>query len=243
MKMKHTLIYTFLLLILLGSDIPAGLAQQNSGQQQPTPKQRVRGPRLGVDVSGLVYHYIEPDRLSVSIYGDYEIMPAIFSVVEIGRLQINREQTPFNYTSKGYFGKIGADYNFLHNKLEPVAQYDMIYGGLRIGAARYRHQASNITIQNDYWGNYQRGDYSSRTMQAFWMELVAGIRVEALKNFFLGWSLRGQIMMSQKKDPRMDTWMIPGYGKAENNTGIYFTYTFSYRIPLTRVPAQPPALF
>lgn len=238
MKMKHTLIYTFLLLILLVSDATQSLAQQQTSQRQ-----RIHGPRLGVDVSGLVWQYVQPDHLSVSVYGDYEIMPAIFSVAEIGRLQVNRNEPTFDYTSKGYFGKIGADYNFLHNKLDPVAQYDMIYGGLRIGAARYKHQASNIMIQNDYWGNYQRGDFSSRTMHAYWMELVAGIRVEALKNFFLGWSIRGQIMLSREKDRRLDTWMIPGFGKAENNTGLSFTYTFSYRIPLTRVPAQPPTFF
>ena len=240
--MKHILIYTFLLLILQVSNAPEADAQQ-SGQPQPSQRQRIRGPRLGVDVSGPVWHIAEPDQLSVSVYGDYEIMPAIFSVVEIGRLQVNRENPSLNYSSKGYFGKIGADYNFLHNKLEPIAQYDMIYGGVRFAGAHYTHRAKNISIQNDYWGNYQPQDLSSFAMQAYWIELVAGIRVEALRNFFLGWSLRGQLLLNQKKDKRLDSWMIPGYGKAENSTGLYFTYTFSYRIPLTRVPAQPPTLF
>lgn len=243
--MKHILIYTFLLLTLLGYNIPEAGAQQEqqSEQRRPSRQQRIRGPRLGLDVSGIVWHFAEPDQLSVSVYGDYEIMPAIFTVAEIGRLQVNRKNPSLNYSSKGYFGKIGADYNFLHNKLEPVAQYDMIYGGLRLAGAHYSHRAKNITIQNDYWGDYQPHNPSSVAMQAYWLELVGGIRVEALRNFFLGWSLRGQLLLSQEKDKRLDTWMIPGYGQAENNTSLYFTYTFSYRIPLSRVPAQPPTFF
>src|SRR6056297_1086315 len=98
MKMKHTLTYTFLLLILLVSDIPGGLAQEQAQRQQPSQRQRIKGPRLGVDVSGLAWQYVQPGRLSVSVYGDYEMMPAIFAVAEIGRLQVKRKEPSFDYT-------------------------------------------------------------------------------------------------------------------------------------------------
>jgi len=228
MKMKNISTCIFLLLIL-----PlAGKGQQAFNQQK-----RIKGPRLGVDVSGVVWQYMQPDQLSLAGWADYEIMPALYAIAEGGRLKVNRAQDRFTYQSTGYYGKIGADYNFLQQKLEALAQYDMIYGGLRFGGARFSHQAQNITLQNEYWGNYQIDPLPEYSMQAFWTELVAGIRVEVLKNLFLGWSVRGQVMLSKKKDPRMDTWKIPGFGNPRNGTSLSFTYSISYRIPLIKVPA------
>ncbi len=227
MNRKKTFACISLLLILL-----AGSATKTTAQEK-----RIKGPRLGFDVSGVVSHYLNPERLSLSAYADYEIMPAIYANVELGRMKINRKQPSFDYKANGYFAKIGADYNFLQYKLAPVAQYDMIYGGLRFCAARYTHQASQISLSSDYWGNHRGEDISKYTMQAYWAELVAGIRVEALKNFFLGWSIRGQVKLFSEEDPRMKTLRIPGYGKASRSSGLSFTYTISYRIPLTKVAA------
>mgnify|MGYP006274144455 FL=1 len=231
--MKRTLTYTFLLLTLLAIDLPDGSAQEK----------RIRGLRLGVDVSGLVWHYVEPESFSMAVSADYEIMPAIYMAAEAGRLEVDRKKSNFNYTGEGYYARVGADYNFIQNNVDPTAKYDMLYGGIRFSGARYSHQAENISIQNDYWGNHQSGSLPSVNMGAYWIELVAGLRVEALKNFFIGWSVRGQLILSRDNDKRMETWMIPGYGKAEQNTGLSFTYSLSYRIPLTRVPEQPPAFF
>mgnify|MGYP000008087319 CR=1 FL=1 len=231
--MKRTLTYTFLLLTLLAIDVPDGSAQEK----------RIRGLRLGVDVSGLVWQYVEPQSFSVAISADYEIMPAIYMAAEAGRLKVDRNKSNFNYTAEGYYARLGADYNFIQNDVDPTAKYDMLYGGIRFSGARYSHQAENITFQNDYWGDYQSGSMPRSNMGAYWVELVAGLRVEALKNFFIGWSVRGQFMLSRDNDKRIETWMIPGYGKADQNTGLSFTYSLSYRIPLTRVPEQPPAFF
>ena len=228
MKMKNTFTYFFLLLILLLSG--------NPGQSQAQQK-RITGPRLGIDVSGLVWQYVQPGRLSVAASVDYEIMPAIYAAGEMGRLQINRDQDIFHYQSTGYFGKIGADYNFLQHQFSETTRYDMIYGGLRFGAARYSHRADDITIQDDYWGSSPGSNIPEHTMWAYWSELVAGLRVEALKNLFLGWSIRAQLMISRDRDPRMSTWMIPGYGEAQQSTSLSFTYSISYRIPLVRVSA------
>ena len=226
--MKNISIYSFLLLTLL---------LLTSTRQSQAQQQRIRGPRLGVDVSGLAWHYAEPGQLSVAVSMDMEVMPAIYAAVEAGRLRVNREQQIFRYQAQGYYAKIGADYNFMQQKLSGATRYDMIYGGLRFGAASFSHHADRVNIENGYWGTYPGESLSEYTMQAYWTELVAGIRVEALKNIFLGWSIRGQLMLSNDKDPRMNSWMIPGFGKNTGSTSLSFTYSIAYRIPLYRVPA------
>ena len=229
MRMKNTFIYTSLLLILL----LAGNVFKANAQQK-----RIRGPRFGFDVSGLVWQFVEPDHLALAAWADYEVMPAIYATAEVGRLEVERNQDIFDYSSTGYYAKIGADYNFLQQRLSSVAQYDMIYGGLRFTGAQFSHQASNVVIENDFWGSYPAQDRPEYTMNAIWTELVAGLRVEALKNLFLGWSIRAQLMLHKQKDSQLDTWMIPGYGKAEKNTSLSFTYSISYRIPLVKVPSR-----
>jgi len=201
-------------------------------------QQRIRGPRFGFDVSGLVWQFVEPGQLALSAWADFEVMPAIYAAAEIGRLEVERNQDLFDYSSSGYYAKIGADYNFLQQRLTSVAEYDMIYGGLRFAGAQYSHQASDVMIQDDFWGNYTIQGRPKYTMNAYWTELVAGLRVEALKNLFLGWSIRAQLMLYKQKDSQLDTRMIPGFGKGEQNTSLSFTYSISYRIPLTRMPSS-----
>jgi hypothetical protein len=181
---------------------------------------------------------VEPDQLALAAWADYEVMPAIYATAEIGRLEVERNQDIFDYSSSGYYAKIGADYNFLQQKLSSIAQYDMIYGGLRFAGAQYAHQANNVVIQDDFWGSYPGQGRPEYTMNAVWTELVAGLRVEALKNLFLGWSIRAQLMLHKQKDSQLDTWMIPGFGKAKQSTSLSATYSISYRIPLTRVPSK-----
>jgi len=227
--MKNTFVYTCFLLILL---LTGSLIEANAQQQ------RIRGPRFGFDVSGLVWQYVEPDHLSLSAWVDYEVMPALYATAEAGRLEVNRNRDIFDYSSSGYYAKIGADYNFLQKKLTSVSRYDMIYGGLRFAGAQYSHQASDVVVQDDFWGNHTVPGRPQYTMNAAWTELVAGLRVEALKNLFLGWSVRAQLMLYQQKDSQLDTWMVPGFGKAQQSTSLSFTYSISYRIPLTRVPSR-----
>jgi hypothetical protein len=111
--------------------------------------------------------------------------------------------------------------------------YDMLYGGFRGGWANYTHNAKNITISSNYWGDVSQ-NLASNTIQALWLEAVLGVKTEVLKNIFFGWSLRGQLKVNHAEDNRMRGWLIPGYGKASKKTSLFVTYTISYRIPLMR---------
>ncbi|MGM0532016.1 MAG: DUF6048 family protein [Bacteroidota bacterium] len=220
--MKHILKYIFLLLILLGSKFQEGNAQDK----------RIVGPRLGIDVSGFAWEYFVPSRRNIGITGDLEINPKYYAVAEAGRLETDRKEENHHYLSNGYYGKIGFDRNFLEP--QPLSRYDMLYAGFRLGGATLSHQAENIVISNEYWGDYT-GNIPSHRINSLWAEVVGGIKTEVFKNFFMGWSIRGQLLLFRQKEAEMKPWLIPGYGNPESNTSIFITYTLSYRIPFLRV--------
>jgi len=221
--MKNILRYTFLLLILLASSTEEGKSQDK----------RIKGPRFGVDVSGFAWQYFIPSRQNVGITADFEINPEYYAAVEAGMLATNRKEETHQYSSTGFYGKIGFDRNFLEP--QPQSRYDILYGGFRLGGAIFSHQADNIILSDGYWGEYT-ASIPSHNLNAFWVEAVGGIKTEVFENFFMGWSVRGQLMLFQQKNRDMKPWLIPGYGNADSNTSIYITYTLSYRIPLLTVP-------
>ncbi|MBS3770462.1 MAG: hypothetical protein KGY70_07340 [Bacteroidales bacterium] len=220
--MKNILKYIFLLLILLATSTPEARTQE----------EKIKGPRIGVDVSGFAWQYFVPSRKNIGITGDFEINPKYYATAEAGRLETDRKEATHHYLSNGYYGKIGFDRNFLEP--QPLSRYDMLYAGFRLGGATLSHQAESIVLSNEYWGDYTESIPSHR-INSFWAEVVGGIKTEVFKNFFMGWSIRGQLMLFRQKGTEMKPWLIPGYGSPESNTSIFITYSLSYRIPLLRI--------
>ena len=217
--MQHILKYTFISLILLLS------SAFTYGQQK-----RVQGPWLGFEAGSLVRKYFEPGLDAYTFSLDYEVDLKYYPVIEMGVFDIHKDQDKLTYQSNGYFGKIGLNYNFLSNK--GIWDYNMVYGGMRLGLANYEHNAEDILIENDYFGDYQIDNISATGLNALWMEVVAGLRVEVVSNIFLGWSLRGKIMMFKDKGTKMPPYFIPGYGRGENNASLRIQYYISYQIPI-----------
>jgi hypothetical protein len=184
-----------------------------------------------MDVSGLIRNYFEPQRLESGLTLDYEADTSFYTVVEGGMLITDRNEETHHYKSNGYYCKVGFDRNLLEPK--PSTLYDMLYYGFRFGVSKFEHRADDIIISDDYWGNRDE-KLAGKTLQAFWVEGVFGVNTEVFRNVFLGWSFRGQILLRQDKDPRMNTWVIPGYGKAGKKHSFYVTYTISYRIPILK---------
>jgi phosphoribosylformimino-5-aminoimidazole carboxamide ribonucleotide (ProFAR) isomerase len=60
--------------------------------------------------------------------------------------------------------------------------------------------------------------------------MLAGIKVNVYKNFYMGWSLRYRIRMNIKKAEHTEPWYIPGFGK-NNSTNLGVTYSLIYKLP------------
>jgi hypothetical protein len=72
-------------------------------------------------------------------------------------------------------------------------------------------------------------------LNAQWIELVLGLKVEVLHNVFLGVSFRGNTMITSKQPDNFKNLYVPGFGDVSfNNKGFSFNYTLSYLIPIYR---------
>jgi len=223
--MKRILKYFFSLLTILFFVIPT------FPQEEPVKeKYRIKGPRFGFDLSRLTLYYFEPERTAYEFSADIEVSRNYYPVVEFGIQEINLEKSIYNYQSEGYYFRLGLEYNFQQN-LE-IDQYEMVFFGFRYGFSKQNHSADNIIIEDEYWGDYIAGSISESSFYGHWLELSGGIRAELFKNFFVGWVVRGKLLLVKSKHTNMEAYYIPGFGKGNKRLSLGFTYSVYYKIPL-----------
>lgn len=219
--MKRTLKYTssLLLLILLFSSL--------SAQQKGS---RVRGPRIGYDLASLVLLYSEPERKIYTFSVDYEAWQDIYPVIEFGYQNVVIDRDNYRYGSSGIFARVGVDVNLY--KYEHPNVYEMFFVGFRYGIGYMTHQAEDIIIPEDYFGGLYGGSVEENQINANFVSLVGGIRVELFRNVFIGWSVLANIKLSQIEDVNITPYNIPGFGPGDKKASILINYTIAYRLPL-----------
>jgi hypothetical protein len=230
MEMKKTLKYIFSYCVISLLIV--------SAHSQTT---RIKGLRIGYDVSRLSLYYFEPERTSFEVSADIETSRNLYPTFEYGQEEFNKtgnlQNSNYNYKSKGYYYRLGLDYNFL--KAKESNKYDMLFLGLRYGTSLMNQVANNISVLGGYWGDYTGGEVPKSTLKAYWIEAVLGLRTELFKNFFMGWSVRGRVILKKSNDPYMDPFFIPGFGKGNKWSGFGFNYSLYYRIPIWKEKQKP----
>lgn len=224
--MPQTLRYIIKSAILIGL-ITAFIYNGADGQFRPD---RLYGLRLGVDLSRIAVHYLNPYRTDLTVHADARIDTNWYIAAEAGWNKTHLDNKPvFDYKSNGYFIKVGADYNLL----KPSFPYEsnMVYIGLRYGIARMERKIPGYKIDYPYWGDVQ-GSFPSKTLLPQWGEAILGMKVEVLKNLFLDWGLHLRLLITRNVDEAVRPYLIPGFGKATANAVFDANYTMSYRIPL-----------
>jgi len=193
-------------------------------------KQEWNGLSVGADLSRFVVPFIDTTRYGWEFMGDYEIISDLFLAAEIGYETTNLHTLHYDYKLAGGYTRLGVDYNFMKH-IDPESPDKMLVG-LRYGFTTFYHNASNIQINDNYWGNYAGGKVNTNWLTAHWVEVATGMRTRLFNNFYLGWSVRMRIKLGMGNDPTIYPYTIPGYGKAWNNTSMGFNYTLGYKIPI-----------
>ncbi|MDA3929136.1 MAG: DUF6048 family protein [Prolixibacteraceae bacterium] len=222
-----TLRYIFSLLLLLIS--------MHSFSQ----KHEWKGINVGADLSRFIVPIIDSTRYGWEVSGDIEILKDLFAVVEIGSQSTKLNLPDYSYSANGAYTRLGVDYNYMEH-LDPDSP-DKLFIGLRYGFTTFAHEAKNITISDDIWGEINNGVIDSKVLTSNWMEVTTGMRANLFNNFYLSWSVRFRINIWQQPDLQMQPYHIPGYGRAWNNSGVGFNYTLSYKIPIIKKRTAPKA--
>ncbi|MGO4816845.1 DUF6048 family protein [Flavobacterium sp. W22_SRS_FP1] len=231
----------------------AGVIPENSFQNsEELPKQIINdtisnpktnryGLRVGVDLYKLTRALYDKDYKGIEFIGDYRLTKKYFLAAELGNESKTTDDSRLNFTTKGSYLKAGFDYNAYENWLD---MENIISIGLRYGFSSFNQELNSYKIYNanPYFGEVPAiaSGEKFNGLTASWIEVVAGIKAKVFNNVFVGFSLRLNRLISNKKPGNFDNLYIPGFNRTyDGDFGVGFNYTISYFIPLykKKVPA------
>lgn len=208
---------------------------QRLGKEKDTTAYKDRyGVRVGIDVVRPIYSFFDENDKGFEIVGDYRLTKRFFLAAELGYRDHMRQEDFYNFSTSGQYIKAGVDYNAYKNWL---GMENMIVTGLRYGFSTFNTTLNEYTVNSDPFLSErtvgESVDFDS--LNASWAELVLGIKVEVLHNVFLGFSFRGNVLITSNEPDNFKNLYVPGFERVYvNDFGFSFNYTISYLIPFYR---------
>jgi len=225
--MKHFWIYFFSLFVFVGFP--------QSPNDTIVIKKHRYGVRLGADLFKLTKSVLETDYQGIELVADIRFSKKLYLACELGNENKTTNEPQLNFTTKGTYLKVGIDFNAYQNWLDMENQ---IYVGIRYGTSIFSQKLNYYRIYyntNEFLGEHIRID-SNRDfsgLNAHWSELVGGVKTKIFDNFFIVFSVRLNIMITDKKPENFDNLYIPGFHRTyQGSFGVGFNYSISYFIPL-----------
>lgn len=173
----------------------------------------------------------------IGFWGELSIHNWIKPVVEAGLGYADMTPDNGNYTYKSsmapYF-KVGLNYNFLYNS-DPAYS---VYAGLRYGISNFSFEATDVTLNQSYWGDDVTFNVPSQRATVGYLEAVIGLKVMIVKNVYLGWDVRMHTILHQSSLLYGEPWYIPGSGT--RTSPFSASLSVSYTLPIGKRPSVTP---
>jgi hypothetical protein len=207
----------------------------------PVKKDRY-GVRVGVDLYKLTRGLYDSNYKGIELVGDYRLTKKYYIAAELGSENKTTEDDRLNTTTKGTYLKVGFDYNAYENWLD---MENIISIGLRGGISTFNQELNSYKIYNPnpYWGEipWIASGKTYNGLTAGWIEVVLGLKVKVYNNIFVGFSLRMNTLVYDKKPgDGFENLYIPGFNRTyAGNFGAGFNYTVTYFVPLYKKTVKP----
>lgn len=234
MKPQHIskFLFSFLFLIVTFIIHSQEIKATDTIQKQKFPQRY--GLRVGADLYKLTRSSYDKNYTGIELVGDIRFSKDYYIAVELGNENITKQEVNLNFTTKGSYIKAGFDYNLHENWLN---QENMIYVGMRYGISSMSQTLNSYRIYNSspYFGQSQliTDGVKFDGLSAQWIEVLAGIKTRVFNNIFVGFSFRGNVLISNVKPEGFDNLYVPGFNRTYNGSfGVGFNYTVSYLIPV-----------
>ena len=193
--------------------------------------------RFGFDPLKIALSQTDKNYSGFEVIGDLNFFENLFLSIEFGREDKTKQSEKINFTTTGSYIKLGADYNMYKNW---KGMNNHIYIGIRFANSIHKQRVNSFYLRNSdfLWGNELitsgTGIGLRENLNASWIEFVTGIKVQVLKNIYMGFNVRFNRLFNDKKPLNFDNLYIPGFNKKtdENIFGAGFNYTISYSIPI-----------
>ena len=240
MKIKH--IWLFITSLLL---YPGNVMSQDSLSIKKKKDFKIFSLRLGVDLFKPIKTNFENDFQGLEIVGDLKINRRIYIAAELGNEKKSQQTEQINFTTNGSYIKIGIDYNFFNNW---KGMDNSLFVGIRFSNSIHKHSINEYTLYENYSGVDFKNSYFERAtikngfligeteqLNSNWIEILFGTKVEVLKNFYIGASIRLHRLLNNSQPRNFGNLYAPGFNKIvdDNRFGGSFNYTLNYKFPLS----------
>lgn len=189
-----------------------------------------RSVKIGADIFGPAYYFTDRNIFAAEGFFSFDIDTARAVVVEAGYLDYKYSQYNYTYLNKGFFMRMGIDFNLLQPETSMGKYYAGI--GLRYGISGFRSEVPSFKDDN-YWGTVY-GSVPPDTYLAHFVEASPGIRTELFRNFIIGWSVRLRILIWSGTGKDNKSIYIPGYGNGTRSFSPGINYYLIWNIPLRK---------
>ena len=197
-------------------------------------KQRY-GLRVGIDLSKPIRMLTDDSYQGIELVADFRVSHKLHLASEFGYEDKTTQEDYFNFTTNGSYVKLGVDWNTYDNW---YGMENMIYFGFRLGYSVFSQSLNEYEIytSNQYWKESNTGTLLDNYdgLNAQWSEILLGIKVELIRNIFLGGSVRLYYLINDNSSSVFPNLYIPGFNKVTDgsNFGVGYNYTVSYLIPI-----------
>lgn len=200
-------------------------AQQDSLQKVEKP-----GILVGVDIFNPVLSVFS-EKKGAEAMVSVPIKKKWHAVAEVGFEKNQFENSVWDVDVKGVYARLGANWFISNDIKNPNMGY---YLGGRFAFSPYQETVNKYLIQGTDVDNLQ-GSIPQHNASTFWMEPIAGGRVQIAKtNFYVDASVKLKIKLFDSNAYDLTPLVIPGFGTNENGLNFGVNWSLAYVIPLHR---------
>ena len=189
-----------------------------------SPYPKFNGVTLGVNFFDAAMLIAGQSYASFDLNASVSVLNWIFPTVEagLGYSDTHEEGSTLVYKTKlSPYVKIGFDYNFLYK-----SSSDYMAGlGLRCGWSNPRYSVTGASVSSSYWDQNAYFDILHQSVNAWFGEALATVKVKIWKNISMGWSVRYRFKIKIPDASSSSPWFIPGYG---GNSPLSATFSLMY---------------
>jgi len=206
---------------------------------------KIHSLRLGIDLFKPIKTNLEDNFRGIEIVADLKINRRIFLAAELGSEKKTQQTEQINFTTNGSYIKLGVDYNFFNNW---KGMNNSLFVGVRISNSIHTHKVNEYILYENYSALDIKNTYFERAtikeggligergqLNSNWIEVLFGTKVEVIKNFYIGASIRLHRLLNNPQPENFGNLYAPGFNKIvdDNRFGASFNYTINYSFPFS----------
>lgn len=205
--------------------LSAQAAQDSTKPAKPAEPADSRQMRISFDISRPVLNLSRPNQQSYEFVADYYLRRELYVVLEGGWGSSKYDYPDLSYTSNNPFVRVGVEKTLV--KRLAGNDWDQVFLGCRYGVGFVHRSEATYVVADSVWGTTS-GTIGSANATAHWAEVLAGVRIELLPRFMVGWNARTRFLLNDRAFDELAPAFIAGYGQGDKSVVFDFNFYLCY---------------